>query len=48
MEDTKDDNKDNKSINFHQMELDDRILKVRNFNILKILIVNIPMLSGNC
>jgi hypothetical protein len=28
MEDTKDDNKEDKTINFHQMELDDRILKV--------------------
>lgn len=28
MEDIKDDKKDNKTINFHQMELDDRILKV--------------------
>lgn len=29
MEDTKDDKKEVKTLNFHQMELDDRILKVK-------------------
>lgn len=33
MEDSKDDKKDDKIINFHQMELDDRILKVKWTNI---------------
>lgn len=32
MEDVKEDVKDDKSINFHQMELDDRILKVNSMN----------------
>lgn len=30
MEDLKEDKKEAKSLNFHQMELDDRILKVRH------------------
>jgi hypothetical protein len=36
MEDVKEDKKDDKSINFHQMELDDRILKVKHENFTKI------------
>lgn len=31
MEDLKEDKKEAKSLNFHQMELDDRILKVRHW-----------------
>ena len=35
MEDTKDEKKEPKTVNFHQMELDDRILKVKRENFIK-------------
>lgn len=50
MEDSKDDKKDDKVINFHQMELDDRILKVKWTNIQNYYFFNqekINKISGN-
>lgn len=35
IEDSKDDKKEAKTLNFHQMELDDRILKVNRVKCLK-------------
>ena len=35
MEDLKDDKKEEKTLNFHQMELDDRILKVNTIKLIK-------------
>jgi hypothetical protein len=49
MEDTKDDNKEDKTINFHQMELDDRILKVKARNFDFNFVFNFQLLfPGNC
>lgn len=48
MEDNKDDKKEAKTVNFHQMELDDRILKVNRGNFQKIINSKLKIFLGDC
>lgn len=48
MEDNKDDKKETKTVNFHQMELDDRILKVNSRKSQKIKNVKLKIFLGDC
>lgn len=48
MEDNKDDKKEAKTVNFHQMELDDRILKVNSGNSQEIINAELKIFLGDC